>query len=98
MFNLGMGEIMIILVIALIFLGPTRLPDVATTLGKAIRQFRRATNDLSDQLHIDDEIRRPMQELKAALRDEPAPYQKVAPPEAAKSVTPAPAAEPKSPV
>jgi Tat protein translocase TatB subunit len=74
MFGMGMGELMVILVIALIFLGPKRLPDVATTLGKAIRSFRKATQDLTDQLQVDDEVKRPLQELKAALRDEPVPH------------------------
>ena len=74
MFGMGMGELLVILVIALLFLGPKKLPDVASTLGKAIRQFRKATQDLQDQLQVDDEVKRPLQELKAALRDEPAPH------------------------
>jgi Tat protein translocase TatB subunit len=68
-----MGELLVILVIALLFLGPKKLPDLATTLGKAIRQFRKATNELTDQLQVDDEVKRPLQELRAALRDEPEP-------------------------
>ena len=47
MLGLGRGELVVILVIALIFLGPKRLPDVATSLGKAIRSFRKATRDLT---------------------------------------------------
>src|SRR5436190_1693447 len=43
MFGLGMGELLVIFVVALLVLGPKRLPDVATGLGKAIRDFRRAT-------------------------------------------------------
>jgi len=74
MFGLGMGELLVILVIALLFLGPKKLPDVASSLGKAIRSFRKATQDLTDQLQVDDEVKRPLQELKAALRDEPAPH------------------------
>jgi Tat protein translocase TatB subunit len=73
MFGLGMGELVVILAIALIFLGPKRLPDVATTLGKAIRSFRKATRDLTDQLQIDDEVKKPLRELQSALRDEPPP-------------------------
>jgi TatA/E family protein of Tat protein translocase len=73
MFGLGMGELLVILVIALLFLGPKKLPDLASTLGKAIRSFRKATNELTDQLQVDDEVKRPLQELKAALRDEPEP-------------------------
>jgi TatA/E family protein of Tat protein translocase len=68
-----MGELLVILAIALIFLGPKRLPDVASSLGKAIRSFRKATRDLTDQLEIDDEVKQPLRELQSALRDEPAP-------------------------
>ena len=74
MFGLGATELVVILVLALILLGPKRLPDVASGLGKAIRQFRKATRDLTEQLDIDDEVKAPFRELKAALRDEPAPY------------------------
>src|SRR5437763_12064204 len=73
MFGLGMGELIVILAIALIFLGPKRLPDVATSLGKAIRSFRKATRDLTDQLEIDDDVKQPLRELQSALRDEPPP-------------------------
>ena len=49
MFGLGMGEIVIILVLALVLLGPQRLPDAAKQLGKGLREFRRATEDLKQQ-------------------------------------------------
>lgn len=74
MFGLGPTELIIILVIALLVLGPARIPDAAASLGKAIRSFRRATKDLRDQIDIDDEVRRPFEDLRAALRDEPAPH------------------------
>jgi|SRR5579859_2963506 len=83
MFGLGMGELLVILLIALLFLGPKKLPDLASTLGKAIRQFRKATNELTDQLQVDDEVKRPLQELRAALRDEPEPIARMQPPPAA---------------
>jgi len=75
MFGLGPGELIIILAIALLVLGPNRLPDVATSLGKAIRSFRKATRDLTDQLEIDEEVKKPLRELQSALRDEPASHQ-----------------------
>ena len=80
MFGMGMMELMVILVIALLVLGPKKLPSLATTLGKAIRSFRKATSDLTSQLDIEDDVRLPFQELKAALRDEPAPYVYTPPP------------------
>ena len=69
-----MGELLVILVLALIFLGPKKLPEVASSLGKAIRSFRKATSDLTDSLEVDDSVKQPLRELKAALRDEPAPH------------------------
>jgi TatA/E family protein of Tat protein translocase len=74
MFGLGPTELLVIVVLALVLLGPKKLPDAATGLGKAIRQFRKATRDLTDQLDIEDDVKQPFRELKAALRDEPAPY------------------------
>jgi sec-independent protein translocase protein TatB len=49
MFGLGMGEILIILVLALILLGPKKLPDAAKQLGRGLREFRRATEELKSQ-------------------------------------------------
>ncbi len=88
MFGLGMGELLIIMLLALLFLGPKRLPDIASTLGKAIRSFRKATSDLQDQLEVDDSIKQPLRELKAALRDDPAPPPQLPVPPAAKPVEP----------
>jgi sec-independent protein translocase protein TatB len=45
-----MGEIVIIAVLALLLLGPDRLPDAAKTLGKGLRDLRKATEDLKDQV------------------------------------------------
>jgi len=75
MFGLGPTELIVILIVALLFLGPKRLPDLASGLGKAIRSFRKATRDLSDQIEVDESVRKPFLELKTALRDEPPPVE-----------------------
>jgi sec-independent protein translocase protein TatB len=49
MFGLGIGEIVIILVLALILFGPKKLPEVAKQLGKGMRDFQKATEDLKGQ-------------------------------------------------
>jgi sec-independent protein translocase protein TatB len=49
MFGMGMGEIVIILVLALILLGPQKLPEAAQKLGKGLREFRKATQDIREQ-------------------------------------------------
>src|SRR3954447_344954 len=46
--NIGPVELIIILVIALIVIGPGRLPDVGAALGKSIREFRKASTDITD--------------------------------------------------
>ena len=83
MFGLGPTELLVILAVALLVLGPKRLPDVAAGLGKAIREFRRATRDLQSQIETDESVSRPIQEIRAALRDEPLPAPTLAPPAAA---------------
>ena len=50
MFGVGMQELVVILVVALIVLGPRRLPEVARALGKALAEFRRATSDVTEEL------------------------------------------------
>jgi len=49
----GPLELVIILVIALLILGPGKLPDVGAALGKSIREFRKASSDVADATRID---------------------------------------------
>lgn len=48
MFGLGAGEILLILILALVFVGPKKIPELAKGLGKGIREFQKAKNELMD--------------------------------------------------
>jgi sec-independent protein translocase protein TatA len=71
--NIGAPELIIILVIALLILGPGKLPDVGSALGKSIREFRKASSDLGDSVKVDTSPLPPPQEAP------PAPAPAVAP-------------------
>ena len=53
MFNLGMQELILILVVALVILGPRKLPELAKSLGKGLREFRKAADDMKDSFEKD---------------------------------------------
>jgi sec-independent protein translocase protein TatA len=52
-FNIGPGELIVVLVIALLVIGPGKLPDVGSALGKSIREFRKASSDVQDATKVD---------------------------------------------
>ncbi len=54
MFGIGMTELLVILVIALIVFGPTRLPELAKHLGKAMREFRKATEEVKENIGLNE--------------------------------------------
>jgi sec-independent protein translocase protein TatA len=72
MFGLGIWEIVIIAIVALLVLGPERLPKMARQVADGLREFRRAANDLQRTLEeaahdIDAETRAPLRDaLKSA--------------------------------
>jgi TatA/E family protein of Tat protein translocase len=51
--NIGAPELIIILVIALLILGPGKLPEVGASIGKSIREFRKASSDVQDAVKVD---------------------------------------------
>jgi sec-independent protein translocase protein TatB len=71
MFGMGFSEIIVILVIALIFLGPEKLPDAAKSISRGIRDLRKQTKDLQHQIEADEHIGGAIRDLRGALRGEP---------------------------
>ena len=49
-FGIGFGEVLLVLIVALIIWGPKRLPGIARMLGKTMHTLRKATNDLTSQI------------------------------------------------
>jgi TatA/E family protein of Tat protein translocase len=58
MFNIGPLELMVILIVALVVVGPKRLPEVGKTIGKSLREFRKATDEVkqSFDFNFDDDF------------------------------------------
>src|SRR5215213_8887895 len=73
MFGIGGSEILVILVIALLFLGPDKLPEAAKTISKGIRDLKRQSRALQNQIESDEKIGGAIRDLKSALRGEDAP-------------------------
>lgn len=70
MFGMGGSEILVILIVALLFLGPDKLPDAATKISKGIRDLRKQTREIQQTIENDTQIGGAIRDLKSALRGE----------------------------
>jgi TatA/E family protein of Tat protein translocase len=57
MFGIGMPEMILILAIALIVIGPKKLPDLAKSLGRAMNEFKKATREIKESIDIDGDLK-----------------------------------------
>ena len=65
-FNLGGGEIILILAVVLLMFGAKKLPELAKGLGQGIKEFKKATRDVTDEMHN-------------AMQEDPAPVKRIPP-------------------
>ncbi|KIX12811.1 twin-arginine translocase TatA/TatE family subunit [Dethiosulfatarculus sandiegensis] len=68
MFGIGLPELMIILVVALLVVGPKKLPDLAKSLGKGLSEFRRATDEIKSELS-DNQTYQDIQGIKDSFQE-----------------------------
>ena len=74
MFGLGIGEVLIILVVAFLLFGPKQLPEVARQVGKAVKGFKDTAEDLRTSVEpelnmIQQEVKMVEQDFQASLKD-----------------------------
>jgi sec-independent protein translocase protein TatA len=70
--NLGFGEIMLILVVVLLLFGAKRLPEVGSSIGKGIREFKRSLSDTQDAI-LSDPNDRPAAPRQVDAASQPPP-------------------------
>ena len=63
MFGIGIPELIIIMVIALIVIGPSKLPELARSLGKGMAEFKKATQDIKQHLDVEEELEQAKKDL-----------------------------------
>lgn len=69
MFGIGFEHLIVILVVALLVVGPNKLPDVARALGRGFAEFKRTMDELKSTMDQDDTVRSLREEFRSAQRE-----------------------------
>ena len=71
MLNIGPLELMVIFLIALIVVGPRKLPDLGRTIGKGLQEFRKAQQEVRESLDLSDlkDVKRELDEAQRGVRE-----------------------------
>nr|NSL47229.1 twin-arginine translocase TatA/TatE family subunit [Dendrosporobacter quercicolus DSM 1736]SDL81426.1 sec-independent protein translocase protein TatA [Dendrosporobacter quercicolus] len=59
LFNIGMPELILILIIALVVFGPAKLPEIGKALGRSLQEFKRATSEVTKEDANQSELKKP---------------------------------------
>lgn len=81
MFNIGFSELVILGIIALLFIGPKELPEIARTIGRFLNELKRTTSDLtSTMMRPQDQFRDQVNDIFSSIREPVPPHDGEKPP------------------
>ena len=63
-FNLGMSELLVILLLVLLVFGAKRLPEIGSSMGKGIREFKRSLRDVQDSIEGQNDVTPPTRRIE----------------------------------
>ncbi len=72
-FGLGIGEVLVIFLVVLLLFGAKRLPEIGTSLGKGIREFKSSVREVQSSVRLDRELPASTEDSRSEGKDDAAP-------------------------